>query len=663
MPIICNNCGQNVPDDSLFCPKCGTKVTAARCTGCGAVLTADAKFCSNCGTPAGNDPVPIEPNPSVELEQRPQAAKVQEVCAELEPDPDKAVQRLSGQTPLADTLRQSPRHFDWKYWGVSILRGYGTTRNSVEITDESVVFTSKLNKRAIYDATTVPVKNIASVEVWEKVSVLSALMVAALVGGFGGLMALIPFGVTAIDPSSAEGIGSMLGLVILLAVVIFAALFRIHHWRITIKTHKEPQYIIYELSAKPKERELLFQLQDAILVHTGTQGEPVRRKSNKLVPTIITSIVVALAIIAAMLLSHPEIFETKQADDSSDKNLIPFAEVENKPDIQPQGEVSVAPPEPDHWIYNPYNILSADTGALLNVQNFLWDQNYQSVVALAVIRDSLEQESLANYVAGLKEDWGLREDDMICLIYNNGESCHWLPNQAFFDYFNFDNYNGLQEILNVGYQADLDGDYESALKNFYAYLDDCYAMVYGSISGNDTNQGDILPIDESIELIYSSGVGAWQTNLILYSDGSFEGSYYDTDMGDSDERYPNGTVYICSFIGHFSDITQMNDYTYSLTLESGDMFITTGGAKWIENGVRNIPEEWVEDGIRYVPTGPIGLIQGINFLLYTPEAPIDELSAEFLDWWPGRFEEDPLDTLSCYGLYNEDGGSGFFSYE
>lgn len=642
MPIICNNCGQNVPDDSLFCPKCGTKVTAVRCTACGAVLTADAKFCSNCGTPAGNDPVPIEPNPSVELE----------------PDPDKAVQRLSGQTPLADTPRQSPRHFDWKYWGVSILRGYGTTRNSVEITDESVVFTSKLNKRAIYDATTVPVKNIASVEVWEKVSVLSALMVAALVGGFGGLMALIPFGVTAIDPSSAEGIGSMLGLVILLAVVIFAALFRIHHWRITIKTHKEPQYIIYELSAKPKERELLFQLQDAILVHTGTQGEPVRRKSNKLVPTIITSIVVALAIIAAMIMSNPEIFETKRPDDA--ENSGPVQSAENEPGTQTQGEATGSSPEYGHWIYDPADMISVAVEEKILAYNTSWGENYQSVTAVAAIEDSLEAGEVETYARDLMSKWGLSENDMLLLIYNNGDSCLWSYNPTIGVAFGDDELDSVLDKFKED-PGDVSGD--SALLNFFAALDDCYAGAYGNLSENDTSKGDILPIDESIELIYSSGAGAWQTDLILYSDGSFEGSYYDADMGDSDERYPNGTVYICSFIGHFSDITQMNDYTYSLTLESGDMFITTGGAKWIENGVRNIPEEWVEDGIRYVPTGPIGLIQGINFHLYTPEAPIDELSAEFLDWWPGRFEEDPLDTLSCYGLYNEDGGSGFFSYE
>ena len=163
MPIICNNCGQNLPDDSVFCPKCGTKVTIIRCTGCGAALAADARFCPSCGTPAGKPEVPAKPD--TRMEQTPQAVEIQEAPAVPQTAPDNVAERSSGQTTLADAPKQAPHHFDWKYWGVSILRGYGTTRNSVEVTDENVVLTSKLNKRAIYDATAVPLKDIASVEV------------------------------------------------------------------------------------------------------------------------------------------------------------------------------------------------------------------------------------------------------------------------------------------------------------------------------------------------------------------------------------------------------------------------------------------------------------------------------------------------------------------
>lgn len=647
MPIICNNCGQDLPDDSVFCPKCGTKVTAVRCTGCGAVLTADARFCPSCGTPAEQSK--IMPKPDTRMEQPSQAVDTQKISVVPQTAPDKVAQCSSGQTALVDTPKKSPHHFDWKYWSVSILRGYGTTRNSVEVTDENIILTSKLNKRAIYDATTVPLKDIANVEVWEKVSVISSLMIAAVVGLFVGLLVLIPFGVTAIDLSTAEGIGSMVGIVILVALAVWAGFFRMHHWRITIKTHKEPQYRIYEVSAKPQDHELLFQLQKAILDQAKMQGEPVRKKSNKLVLTFIASVIVVLAIVAAMLLSHPQIFETKQIDDTVDKDLIQSTEVKNEPDAQPQGETGNSLPEYGCWVYDPVDMISAAVEEQLLGYNASWDENYQSVTAVAAIADSLETEDVETYAINLGNNWGLGENDMLLMIYNNGNACFWIYNSIMETAFGSD---GLDNALDK-FEADpWDTSGDSALLNFFATLDDCYAEAYGNLSGNSKGQIDILPISEPLELTYSSGAGAWQTSLTLYSDGSFAGSYYDSDMGDRGENYPNGTIYLCNFSGDFSDITRVNDYTYSMTLENGELYVTTEGG-----------EEWIEDGVRYILMGLSGLDWGTNFRFYTPDAPVSKLPTEFLNWWPGRFDEEPSENLLCYGLYNEDEGNGFFTYE
>lgn len=53
----CNNCGQLLDQDTVFCPSCGTKYEvkfrendgAGFCSGCGAPLNPDAAFCSGCG--------------------------------------------------------------------------------------------------------------------------------------------------------------------------------------------------------------------------------------------------------------------------------------------------------------------------------------------------------------------------------------------------------------------------------------------------------------------------------------------------------------------------------------------------------------------------------------------------------------------------------------
>ena len=159
---------------------------------------------------------------------------------------------------------------------------------------------------------------------------------------------------------------------------------------------------------------------------------------------------------------------------------------------------------------------------------------------------------------------------------------------------------------------------------------------------------DILPL----EFVFSSGAGAWESIITLNPDGSFKGTYNDSEMGSNGETYPNGTVYTCEFSGKFEEIKKVNDYTYTMTLAE----VTTE---------KKEGEEWIEDQILYIAAGPYGLEDGKEFLLYTPETPIKELSEGFLNWWPKRYsqEEQPLEKLSCYGIYSKETENGFFTYE
>ena len=138
-----------------------------------------------------------------------------------------------------------------------------------------------------------------------------------------------------------------------------------------------------------------------------------------------------------------------------------------------------------------------------------------------------------------------------------------------------------------------------------------------------------------------------ELGLTLAADSSFSGEYHDSDMGDGGDDYPDGTVYLCNFSGKFTDIKQLDDHSYSLTLEELSSDYEQG-------------KEWVEDGVRYVSSEPYGVEQGKDFILYLPDTPTDGLNEEFLSWWPGQYQEDQSDTLDFYGLYNVDMGYGFF---
>lgn len=158
-----------------------------------------------------------------------------------------------------------------------------------------------------------------------------------------------------------------------------------------------------------------------------------------------------------------------------------------------------------------------------------------------------------------------------------------------------------------------------------------------------------FPINEPTRFSFLSGAGAWSTELILYPDGTFTGGFHDSNMGETGDGYPHGTVYTCDFEGRFLITEQKDAHTYALSLE--------------ELKTDKTPDKdwWIEDQILYRAAEPYGLADGETFLLYTPEKATADLSEMFLSWWPLRFEKEPPQTLGCYGIENVEEGTGFFS--
>ena len=184
---------------------------------------------------------------------------------------------------------------------------------------------------------------------------------------------------------------------------------------------------------------------------------------------------------------------------------------------------------------------------------------------------------------------------------------------------------------------------------------------------------DAMPFDQPLELSFSSGAGGWWTDLLIRPDGSFEGDFHDSDMGDGGKNYPYGTEYVCPFHGSFRDIVQLTNTSWSLTLE--ELVLDTG---------HPVGEEWIENGVRYISSNPYGfdipgggaLEPGAQLMLYSPEAkgyaPTDDLYGmngedensplyEFWTWWPNRHGWGPDTTLDCWGLHSLASGYGFFS--
>lgn len=148
------------------------------------------------------------------------------------------------------------------------------------------------------------------------------------------------------------------------------------------------------------------------------------------------------------------------------------------------------------------------------------------------------------------------------------------------------------------------------------------------------------------EFVFSSGAGGWSTRLYINADGTFTGVYSDSDMGDTGLEYPDGTEYICNFSGKFTSTRKMNEYIYSMSMESLNVEDQPG-------------KVYYKNSIRYIVSKPYGLDNADVFWVYLPGADIKDIPREFLSWT--EINSNIRDTVPSgfYGIYNAGGEEGF----
>lgn len=154
----------------------------------------------------------------------------------------------------------------------------------------------------------------------------------------------------------------------------------------------------------------------------------------------------------------------------------------------------------------------------------------------------------------------------------------------------------------------------------------------------------------NLEFWFSSGAGAWRTVLYIHEDGTFEGSYLDSDMGDLDEvAYPNGTRYYNTFTGRFTEPERVNDYAWRMQVAELNHTFPFG--------------EELMDGFRWVYSEAYGIYGAEDVYLYLPGAPLAELPEAYRSW-VGYYDLTQTEEteLPFWGLYNEAQQDGFSSY-
>ncbi len=146
--------------------------------------------------------------------------------------------------------------------------------------------------------------------------------------------------------------------------------------------------------------------------------------------------------------------------------------------------------------------------------------------------------------------------------------------------------------------------------------------------------------------VFSSGVGGWDTTLTFGEKGAFTGHFHDSEMGETGEGYPDGTVYGCLFHGRLDVSEKLSGTSYRLSVAS--LAADEGQAP-----------EATEDGVRYVTSDPYGLHTAKELILYLPGTPVSSLPEAFLPWSHLSEIAPSADRLPCFALWNAEEDAGF----
>ena len=173
----------------------------------------------------------------------------------------------------------------------------------------------------------------------------------------------------------------------------------------------------------------------------------------------------------------------------------------------------------------------------------------------------------------------------------------------------------------------------------------CLVLAISAAAAAEENLFDTL---SGLEWNFSSGVGGWFTEIHIRADGSFSGSFHDSEMGECADEYPDGTVYFCSFSGQMSPAEQISENTWKIRVEKLEK----------EQGTDEIA-----DGIHFVPADVYGLSEGDEMVLYRPGTPVSVLTEEMQLWAHVPEQETTQTELENWFLSSEKNDSGFVGYE
>ena len=147
---------------------------------------------------------------------------------------------------------------------------------------------------------------------------------------------------------------------------------------------------------------------------------------------------------------------------------------------------------------------------------------------------------------------------------------------------------------------------------------------------------------------FSSGAGAWWTELVISKDGSFKGFFHAARRGLTGPDHPNGEASVSNFTGKFNNLVKINDYEYKMTLTNLDY--------------PKVGETKIVNGVKIETSVPFGIADakspGKEFILYLPGRPVKDLPKEVGNWIYD-FKKRMPEKLTRVVIFNKDKGWAF----
>ncbi len=182
------------------------------------------------------------------------------------------------------------------------------------------------------------------------------------------------------------------------------------------------------------------------------------------------------------------------------------------------------------------------------------------------------------------------------------------------------------------------------------------ALLSGNTVSAEQSSGFSYADLANVSFGFSSGAGAWGTTMEIAEDGSFSGTYHDTNAGESGDGY-NGTVYMSEFRGQLGELTQVNKNAYEAEITSLQIRKEKGTSE-------------IKDGMRYVYDLPYGLLDADGakptskltfYVKGTPVSSIKTVHSSF-ETWAYRYVHDDIANLEECCILNNEAEQWFIGY-